>query len=402
MDSDDELENRQQPLEPLRTAGERWKQAAMVSTKRRIPAQRWLPFLAMVQTRYPSVKKFEAIENRVQAETGRSLSSQDYSSSDIAERLIAQAEAPAWEGDEINESYVSGLPRRFPSTTGTTPPNVTERLIAQAEAPVQSFLPEVERSSHFILGANLKNFLANLLDIRIPAVKIYTSQMADALTRKQGADALTYQDKIFFRAGKFNPRTVAGMALLGHELTHAAQTRLEPQNATQRVTHKAMEDQALVNEARVLQHFTSPNPSASEVNLGSAHSISPSVSPTWIQQLARPSHSPLTQSTRTTPEISFQGSRHNSYSSVQEQGRLNVPGFPKGNAALGSSFQAPPMQTGQLKAAASDREISLPISGSDNSLNGTPQMSELQLKQIKEEVYRDLMNRIRIEFERGG
>ena len=322
----DSAEKQAQISETFTTAGRRWTQATVLTIQRKCPKQRWVHFAANVQDRHGAVRtKYEAIEQRVLAESPLSFESDRKSRSEIAETLISEAETPVGE-----------LP------------------------------PAVERSSHFMLDGRLKGFLANLLDIRIPAVKIYANQAADALTRKHGADALTYQDNTLFRAGKYNPRYPAGLALLGHELTHAAQGKLENQSRAGHVPKTILESQerqALANEAKVLQHSSFPVELSSDMNFRRNHP-----------------HGQIS-------------ARH-----PVKAGELKVPQTPE---RARRDYQLSHLQTGQPKAASSSREVSAP-SETDFGLNSSAQLSEQQLSQIKEAVYRDLMDRIRIEFERGG
>jgi hypothetical protein len=62
---------------------------------------------------------------------------------------------------------------------------------------------KAERSNYFFLDSNLKNFLAGILNIRVPSVKIYANQASDTLARQYNADAVTYKDSIFFKTGKY-------------------------------------------------------------------------------------------------------------------------------------------------------------------------------------------------------
>ena len=213
-----------------------------------------------------------------------------------------------------------------------------------------------------MLDARLKHFLAGFLNIRIPAVKIYTNQAADRVTRSYGADALTYQEKILFRAGKYKPRETAGIALLGHELTHAAQVKMESPSKPGQLTQPILdtqEQQALANEAKVWQHLSSPSQGL----------VQGKQTP-----FPDPIHPPV-------PGKSLAISRSR--------------GSGSGNRQINQ------IQSGQPRTALSSRELNLPPE-TNTALSSSPYLSTQQLNQIKEEVYRDLMDRIRIEFERGG
>ena len=79
-------------------------------------------------------------------------------------------------------------------------------------------------------------------------------------------------------------------------------------------------------------------------------------------------------------------------------GRPATPGPTRGEQG---SRQLSQVRAAQPKAAASSRDVNVPPVANTIS-NGPAQLLEQQLDQIKEAVYRDLMDKIRIEFERGG
>nr|WP_245536284.1 DUF4157 domain-containing protein [Terriglobus roseus] len=57
----------------------------------------------------------------------------------------------------------------------------------------------------------------------LAAVRVHTGPLADEVARELGADALTLGQHIFFRAGKWQPETLAGRDLLAHEAMHTLQ-----------------------------------------------------------------------------------------------------------------------------------------------------------------------------------
>ncbi|WKZ16773.1 MAG: DUF4157 domain-containing protein [Candidatus Jettenia caeni] len=205
---------------------------------------------------------------------------------------------------------------------------------------------KIERSSHLVLNSSLKDFLAGILSIRIPSVKIYANQASDALAKKFSADAITYEDKILLKNGKYNSHDKEDIALLDHELTHIAESSMEKRNApgyTRPDIFNRGEQEALNNEKKVLQYFSSIETS---------------------EGYKEPS--------------SF--SHGDSYA--------------KGN-------QMPLKQAHSIKTALSSRDLGSP-SETNMRVNVPTELSEKQLRMIKEEVYRDIMNRIKIDFERGG
>src|SRR5207248_1390394 len=56
-------------------------------------------------------------------------------------------------------------------------------------------------------------------------VRVHNDSRAHAAAKALDARALTVGSNIFFSAGRYNPGSAAGSALLSHELTHVAQQR---------------------------------------------------------------------------------------------------------------------------------------------------------------------------------
>lgn len=352
-------------LARIPTAGERWKRQAVNVKRRNASTRRWLRTSRKVLAGHrAAANKFAAIEKRVQAERP----STDRSPDPIRDHLA----------------------------------DIAGQTAAEADSEDAGLRSDLERSSHFMLDARLKNLLAGILDIRIPAVKIYTNQESDRVAKQHNADAVTYQDKIFFRTNKFNPGEPAGMALLGHELTHVAQERLENQQtkgfaAESRLT--AQESEALANEGRILRHASVP-----------------ATRPGSYLPGRRLFHDPLAQQIQSEVPDGRRGGSHFSEPPAPATGpSLQVdpltgrqrPGqqplkiaksealHPLQHGGGGPQAGHPP--TRQLKAASSSRQISLPPEISAGSVE--PQaLSEQQLDQ----AYRYILNLIQQEFERGG
>lgn len=234
---------------------------------------------------------------------------------------------------------------------------------------------KIERSSHFILDSRLKDTLAGVLNIRIPSVKVYTNQTSDALVKRFNADALTYENQILFRAGKYDPRSKKGIALLGHELTHAAQSRMCNKNVPgymKTSDRKATEQEALNNEKKVIRYFSTIGAYrryADTTGFG-----------------AKPSHI-------NDRQLSLTKTR----SLMSNMSKIPVlKNEPKDPLKFNSGTNQLSLQT-----ALSSRNLTMPPEMNTN-VNISPELTDKQLRYVKEEVYRDIMNRIRIEFERGG
>jgi hypothetical protein len=252
---------------------------------------------------------------------------------------------------------------------------------------------EIEHSGSFQPDSRIKEFLTKLLNIRIPTVKIYANQTSDAWVKRYQADALTYDDKILFKTGFYDPTRPRGVALLGHELTHAAQNRLSENRTTggsqEAGTGKFSkshqidptdEIQALNNERQILQYFAegpsvgrrveSSSPSPGDIK-GSQFRPVPSSSAVF------PSNPPATVVSQLV-----------SHRRSESRPAASPP---------------PATPTVPLRTALSDRDLS-----SDSAMDTTAGMaasgglSSETLQMIKDMVYQDICDRIRLDFERGG
>jgi len=67
--------------------------------------------------------------------------------------------------------------------------------------------------------------MEGVFQVNFGHVRIHADPEADALNRGVAAIAFTVGSDIFFRAGAYQPHTVAGQHLLAHELTHVVQQR---------------------------------------------------------------------------------------------------------------------------------------------------------------------------------
>lgn len=234
-----------------------------------------------------------------------------------------------------------------------------------------SFERKAEKSSYFYLDSSLKDFLAGILNIRIPTVKIYANPASDGLTKQFNADALTYKNKIFFKTGRYNPRDRKGVALLGHELTHVAQIEIQDHNlpGLRTIDYGYEEQEAIGNEKKMLQYLPSAEP----------YSMNNKVL----------NHDFFGNSLK---YYRFNSEIYGSYESSAS------PDLFSGNSANPNKYHT---QVQTPRTALSSRDLNLP-SETNADLNLAFQLSDQQFKLIKDDVYRDIMNRIRIEFERGG
>jgi hypothetical protein len=111
--------------------------------------------------------------------------------------------------------------------TTTRSPRPGEPILRKAEA---GALPRQEARARALAGASTgspvpsgaRRALAPVLG-PIPHARVHTGTLADQAARSVGAQAFTLGSDIFFRAGRYNPGSAGGLALLGHELTHVQQ-----------------------------------------------------------------------------------------------------------------------------------------------------------------------------------
>jgi hypothetical protein len=202
---------------------------------------------------------------------------------------------------------------------------------------------KIEQSSYSNISNQLRNFLGNILNLRVPNVKIYSNQAADNYAKKINADAITYEDKVLLRTGKYHPQKPESIALLSHEITHAASLTPQRQNYQFPRSDAAEEQAALSNEKKVLNYFSLPGASISSPQPPSipGSNISPA--------------SNFSQAPRATPKTA-------------PEGRLN----------------------------ASESQASSP----------TLELSDMQIHRIADQVepmvYTKICKRIQADFERGG
>jgi hypothetical protein len=76
------------------------------------------------------------------------------------------------------------------------------------------------------LDVRTRAWFEKRFDADLSTIRVHAHQAADAVARNLGADAFAIGDDIFFAAGHYPLRGLAGRRLLAHELTHALQQRL--------------------------------------------------------------------------------------------------------------------------------------------------------------------------------
>lgn len=342
------------------TVGDRWLFRAIRLTRRTLPAERWLSFAAAVYNRHGAAAERQALVQQVQERLpGASptdggtmpwLSQPPAPAQPMAapQRLVGQPK-PMVRTAQWQMSPAPGLeaqPGRAPA--GTQSSETDEPISLPQEGPTENTaaLPaSVVRRPSLPLAPPVRNYLAHTLDIRIPTVRIYANQAADQVARRQQADAVASGRNILFRSGKYDPATRQGLALLGHELTHVARGEASHAAAT-----------AVALPALPAQQGRTAWQSEEAAALQNEQHV--------LDRLAG-----LPETPRLAP------------------------------LAFGQSSPLPaPAPT--PRAAATGR--SLNEAGGREATPAAAALTAGQLQQIKDAVYRDLMDRIRTEFERGG
>ena len=194
-----------------------------------------------------------------------------------------------------------------------------------------------------ILPLSILKLFSRLLNIRLPEVYIHQNDWSDEFLRKHYADAMTVGNNIHFRTGRFDLRSARGLSLIGHELTHVAQQQTRKDRHTgARPGSEQVESSAIDNERFIMRNADLFNP---QREVASASVAMPLVK-TAVH-------------------------------------------------ALPEAGEAPPVFADESRTTGgSTADTSTAI--------GPLILSESEMTRIKDEVYRDLMMRIKVESERGA
>ena len=173
---------------------------------------------------------------------------------------------------------IRGRVRQF---SGRFPLPGVPRIPGAAPAATED-MPTVERPTSFELDGRLQQHLERFLRVRLPKIQVHTSPVADRVTRRVGADAVTTRNVIYFRQGAFQPGTPKGAALLAHEATHVAVAH----GARFPRAHQGEEPAALTNERRHLARREAlPMKAAAAAPAAPAGAAAPSAPP-FVQTAA--------------------------------------------------------------------------------------------------------------------
>ncbi len=78
------------------------------------------------------------------------------------------------------------------------------------------------------LSSTTNSFMSNAFGTNFSHVRVHTDGKAQQMNQGLNARAFTHGSDIYFNRGQFNPDSLEGKRLLGHELTHVAQQRHRP------------------------------------------------------------------------------------------------------------------------------------------------------------------------------
>jgi hypothetical protein len=201
----------------------------------------------------------------------------------------------------------------------------------------------VEYTPYVMPDERFRQFLSGILHMPLPAVRLHIGAAAGAAAEALDADAVTWGTDILLRSGALQSDRRRGAALVAHETVHTALAAAQAQTLAAPAAGSEPEEERLAQaaEQRAL-HALSRAPTPASLDM-------PTLAPAPV-----------------------------------------VAAAPAG---------APALAHHAIRTAPTARDVAaLP----PEPPAPTPALTERQLRTIKDAVYRDLMNRLRLEHERGG
>lgn len=227
-----------------------------------------------------------------------------------------------------------------------------EESVADRPAPFTSMIfPEVTSQTGRAVEPSVRERLRDAVGtVAAEAVRIHEGKPPEIDAAKPSAEAVTVGRDVFFEPGRYRPHEPVGFGLLVHEATHVRHA-MTPDAAWQRATASGVrdeEDDAIRREQEVIEHRQSLRPSTEISRRGDQHAATAAS---------------IATTTNAKTEATSPGSV--SQTSSASQPMAAMPGR-----------TAPPQ--------------------------AVPEVSKADLDAMREKIYRDLMGRIRSEFERGA
>lgn len=189
------------------------------------------------------------------------------------------------------------------------------------------------------LDNSIQRRLSYWLGLRLPQLRVYSDSLLNELLDKHNAHAMTLGSDIYIRSDKYHPETTEGLALLGHEMTHVAQQYSEPLLP-------------IINDTGIHETEALNNEKLVHLNM----------------------RSDITQGNRIA--AAQENLEVKSNSPVKEYGRTvdTTPMFAEAGRSL----------------PATEKPVTSSV------------VSDAEMSRIKQEVYRDIMQKIRLDIERGS
>lgn len=225
-----------------------------------------------------------------------------------------------------------------------------------AESPVneqlaQSLLEAAIHSSSFrFLDGHIQRILGKLLRVGAPSLRVYTGAQADAAAKAVHADAIAYRSHLFFRSGMFDPKTPAGIGLIAHEMMHVDRRPFATPPLGSSNLESAEEERALGTETFVRSVMVGQSPTS------------------------------IFEASATAPAT------NHAFSTAT----------PASHAARPTVDATPAIRT-----ASRSRDVS-GVGSQAEQPNVVTTVSAAQIRAIKDELYVEILDRIRTDFERGA
>lgn len=242
------------------------------------------------------------------------------------------------------------LPAEIPSVP---PQFLKEEKVSQtgpAGYPETVYLELPERQD-FSLTPAIESLLSKWLTIKLPLHYLHQSAGADQILKKRNADAMTVGNRIYFRSGQYQPQSSKGLGLIAHEMMHVIQN--EGEEKPNQELERSM-----------------PGYSASGV---------------------------VNRAEQQALEIEKFVYRQANVDGNTRQPLLNN----RNNSARVNNAASPSQNAPAVMFAETERDVNPPPAAMAEA-PASVTLSEGELRRIKQEVYRDLMMRIKIDFERGA
>lgn len=160
-------------------------------------------------------------------------------------------------------------------------PLIQTKLAGESEAGVNPVvqatnLHETAASGHSIDAAT-RSYMEPRFGFDFSAVRVHHDSASDRFTRGLGAAALAHGHHIYFRTGRYTPRTLVGQQLLAHELTHVIQQsggdyKTDDGGILRRSLLKGAPDRPQISSIKSLEHSIQMKPEV-EVKLSEPNKV---------------------------------------------------------------------------------------------------------------------------------